>query len=345
MQIAMSLRSGFPNPPSSPELALRVPWCMGSGEFREELYSRADEVLDVADGFVHRLLLGLVHVEREDLFNTIGAQNAGDADEEALATVLGGDVVFLLAEGGGSDDAFLVADDGFDHFDGAGAGGVPGAGAHKLDDLAATDLGAIDAGLDLFGGEEVGDGDAVDAGEAGEGDHVVAVAAEEEALDVFDADAEFHGEEGFVASDIEGTGLTEDAVGGEAGDLPHHVDHGVEGVADDDDDGVGGVLLDVLGDALDDAGVDADEVIAALAGLTGHTGGDDDDIGIFDIAVIEGAGELGIELFDGAAAGQVEGFALGHVEFGLVFDRDIQEDDIAQFLHGDGAGAFASDVS
>jgi hypothetical protein len=47
---------------------------------------------------------------------------------------------------------------------------------------------------------------------------------------------------------------------------PHH--H-VEGVRDDDGERVGAVLLRVLGDVLDDREVDADEVVAALAGLAG----------------------------------------------------------------------------
>jgi hypothetical protein len=51
--------------------------------------------------------------------------------------------------GGGGDDALLVLDDRLDHLDGAAGRGVVGAGAHELDDLAAADLGALDAGGDL----------------------------------------------------------------------------------------------------------------------------------------------------------------------------------------------------
>ncbi len=95
------------------------------------------------------------------------------------------------------------------------------------------------------------------------------MSAEEEGVDVLDAESGFHGDECFESGDVEAAGLTQDAAGGEAGDFPGGVDHGVEGVGDDDDDGIGSVLFDVLGDVLDDFDVGFDEVVAGHAGFAG----------------------------------------------------------------------------
>ena len=66
-------------------------------------------------------------------------------------------------------------------------------------------------------------------------------------------------------------------------------DHGVERVGDDDDEGVGRVLLDALADLLDDLGVDAEQIVAAHAGLARHARGDDDDVGAGDVLVVDRA--------------------------------------------------------
>jgi hypothetical protein len=118
----------------------------------------------------------------------------------------------------------------------------------------------------------------VHAGEAGQGDHVVAVPAQEQGLDVLDRAADLPRDEGAEAGDIERAGLAHDAVGREAGRLPRGVDHRVERVGDDDHDRVGRVLLDLLAHALDDLDVGLDQVVAAHAGLAGQARGDDDDV-------------------------------------------------------------------
>ena len=56
-----------------------------------------------------------------------------------------------------------------------------------------------------------------------------------------------------------------------------------------DDEGVGGVLLDAGADLLHDLEVDADQVVAAHAGLARHAGGDDADVGALDVGIGVGA--------------------------------------------------------
>src|SRR5690606_23857572 len=81
------------------------------------------------------------------------------------------------------------------------------------------------------------------------------------------------------------------------------------------------------------------------AGLAGEARGDDDHVGVGGVGVVEGAGDLRFELLYRAAAGQVEGLALWYVQLGLVLVGNVHKDDIAELLHGDGAGALTADVA
>ena len=55
-------------------------------------------------------------------------------------------------------------------------------------------------------------------------------------------------------------------------------DGAVDGVADDEDVGFGAEVGDALDQALDDAGVDLEEVVAGHAGFPGDTSRDEDDV-------------------------------------------------------------------
>ncbi|CAE7441237.1 dapC, partial [Symbiodinium necroappetens] len=109
----------------------------------------------------------------------------------------------------------------------------------------------------------------------------------------------------------------------------------------DDDHRVRGVLLDLLGDALDDLDVGLDEVVAAHPGLAGESGGDDDDVRALDVLVVARALDRGVESLDRRAAGEVDRLALGDA----LFVRDVQEDDIAQLLGGGPHGAGGPDIA
>ena len=104
------------------------------------------------------------------------------------------------------------------------------------------------------------------------------MAAEYESGDVLDGNVELIGQEMAETGGIENPGHAHHLVVGQAAFLAHDPDHGVEGVGDDDDEGLGAVFLDAPGDRGDDPGIDADQIIAAHARLAGHTGGDDDHV-------------------------------------------------------------------
>ena len=77
--------------------------------------------------------------------------------------------------------------------------------------------------------------------------------------------------------------------GGKPDGLAQCPNHRVERVGDADHEGLGGVLLDALADRLHHLGVDADEVVAAHAGLARDASGDDDNIRAFDVGIPFGA--------------------------------------------------------
>jgi hypothetical protein len=140
--------------------------------------------------------------------------------------------------------------------------------------------------------------------------HVVTVAPEHERLHARHRDAELPGEEFPVARRIQDAGHADDLVLREPGHLLHQGDHGVERVRDDDDERLRRVLLERLGDRLDDLGVDADEVVAAHARLAGDAGGHDADIGTAQVGVVVAALDLDVEALDGPGGRQVERLAL-----------------------------------
>jgi len=70
------------------------------------------------------------------------------------------------------------------------------------------------------------------------------------------------------------------------------------GLVDADDEGVGGVFLDAGADLLHHLEIDAQEIVAAHAGLARHAGGDDADLGAVERLVGVGAGEMCVEPVD-----------------------------------------------
>ena len=66
---------------------------------------------------------------------------------------------------------------------------------------------------------------------------------------------------------VEHTGLADDPLGRETGDLLHMVGHQIEWIGDHDDHSIGGVLFDACSHLGDDVGVLANEVLSRHAGL------------------------------------------------------------------------------
>ncbi len=113
----------------------------------------------------------------------------------------------------------------------------------------------------------------------------------------------------------------------QAAGLLQHPDHRIQRVGDADDECVGGILLDALADLAHHLDVDAQQVVAAHAGLAGNTGSHDDHVGTGDIGVVGGAGHGGIEPLDGRTLGQIKALARAQSV------NNVKDDDVAQFLH------------
>ena len=112
----------------------------------------------------------------------------------------------------------------------------------------------------------------------------------------------------------------------QAGKLLQRPHHRVERIGDADDEGVGRVRLEAGADGFHHLEIDAEQVVAAHAGLPRHAGGDDDDVGAGDGRVVARPDELGVEALDRAGLGKIERLALRHAV------DDVEEDDVAEFL-------------
>ena len=98
----------------------------------------------------------------------------------------------------------------------------------------------------------------------------------------------------------------------------------------------GRVFLDAGADLLHHLEVDAEQVVAAHAGLARHAGRDDADIGALDRRIVVDAGQARVEAVDRGGLRDVEGLALRDA-FG-----DIEQDDVAEFLQPDQMGERAA---
>ena len=86
--------------------------------------------------------------------------------------------------------------------------------------------------------------------------------------------------------------------------------------------------LDAGADRVHHLQVDAEQVVAAHAGLPRHAGGDDDHVRAGDVGVGTRPRQLRVEALDRPGFGDVERLALRNAV------DDVEEDDVAQFLHG-----------
>ena len=101
----------------------------------------------------------------------------------------------------------------------------------------------------------------------------------------------------------------------------------------------GRVFLDAGADLLHHLEVDAEQIVAAHAGLARHAGGDDAHRRALDRLVGIGAGEAGVEAFDRRGLGEVERLALRNAL------HDVEQDDVAQLLEADQMRQRAADLA
>ncbi len=140
------------------------------------------------------------------------------------------------------------------------------------------------------------------------------------------------GDEGAHARAVEDAGHAEDAVLGQARDLVGHLAHGVERVADHDQDRVRRLRERLLRALLDDLVVGVQEVVAAHPRLAGDAGGDHHHVGARGVLVVVRADHPGVGALDGGGLHDVEALALGNPL------EDVDEDDVGQLPVGQALG-------
>ena len=192
--------------------------------------------------------------EGEDLLDTLGAElDVGGKVLDTLAGVQGG------LDKGGLDDAGLAVEGADQRVGEASTSEAHGEGGRAgtslgLDDLVTTELDALDESLVLLALDVLAEGGLREEGDDGD----TGVATDDGDLDVLrvgllDLGKEARGTDDVEGGDTEETLLVKDTVLLE--DLGEDGDGRVDGVGNDEDVGLGGVLGDGLGEVADDRGV------------------------------------------------------------------------------------------
>jgi len=99
------------------------------------------------------------------------------------------------------------------------------------------------------------------------------------------------------------------------------------------------MLLDRGADLAHDLGVDAEQVVAAHAGLARDAGGDDDDVGAGDRRVVGAAVDRGVEILDRRGLRDIERLALRHAV------DHVEQHDVAELLQADQQRQRAADIA
>ena len=165
--------------------------------------------------------------------------------------------------------------------------------------------------------------------------HRVAVAAEHERVDVLDRDVQLHRDERAHARRIEHAGHADDALARELAQPVDRLAHRVERVGDRHDDAVRRVLDDLLGDRLHDLVVDVCSRSSRL--MPGLRGTPDVMTTTSESAVCFQPSSVAA-VADDARVRPVDRARLEHVErdAGRLLIGDVDDDDVGQFLVGDG---------
>ena len=125
-------------------------------------------------------------------------------------------------------------------------------------------------------------------------------------------------EQGAKTGGVEHGAAAENPVFGEAGQFEGNRSHHVHRVGSNDDNGVGRVFGQLRNDVFKNSDVGCQQVVAGFAGFLVGAGGDDDDVGVAEIAVSPGLNFVGIGKRGGVR--DVFGFGLG--PFGVLVNQN-----------------------
>ena len=165
------------------------------------------------------------------------------------------------------------------------------------------------------------------------------MAAERHRAHVLHRHVEFVGEEIAEARRVEHARHADHHVLRQAAALLQRPHHGVERIGDADDERVRRVFLDAGADLIHHLEIDAEQVVAAHAGLARHAGGDDAHVGAFDALIGVGAAIFGVEAFDRRGLRDVERLALRDAL------HDVEHHDIAELFQADEVSERAADLA
>ena len=165
--------------------------------------------------------------------------------------------------------------------------------------------------------------------------------AQQERTDVLHRATKLHGKEGAESCHVKSAGLTQDAVRGEARDLPRCVDHRVKRITHHNQHCVGGVLRYLSGDVLHDLDVHLNQIISTHSRLAWHAGGDDHHVGISGVCVVRCSLDVGVKSLKRTALRQIQGLALRNANA----VRNVNQHDVAKLLRCSPVGASCSNVS
>src|SRR5882672_3864998 len=242
-------------------------------QVRRDLLAGIDQTLHGADRLVEGFAVLAGQFDLDNTLDTLRSDDNGDADIHVLHAI------FAVEIGRAGHHALLVLKVALGHRDRGRRRRIERrTGFQQVDDLGAAIAGAVDDLVDprLRGPAHLDEIRQRNAGHRGisyQRHHGVAVAAEHEGGDVLDRDVEFVGEEIAEARGIQHARHAHHLLVRHARGLLQRPYHGVERIGDADHEGVGRVFLDAGADLLHHLEIDAQEIVAAHAGLARHPGG------------------------------------------------------------------------
>lgn len=254
--------------------------CLGRG--LDKVDTLGNVLLQVGQTSVEELLLfGRNGTDGVNLFNTSGSElDVAGKVLDTLVLVQG-----ALDKRGANDTLFTVQtpndrvgkeSTGIGHGEGGGTGTSLG-----LDDLVTTELNPVDESLVSLTLDTLGDAGLGEKGNDGN----TRVTSDDGDVGVLGLRSLDLGQKGGRPDNVEG-GDTKQPLGVKdtllLQDLGEDGDGRVDGVGDDQDTSVGGVLGGGLGEVTDNGSVGVEEVITGHTRLPGDTSGDDDNLGTLE---------------------------------------------------------------
>ncbi len=214
-------------------------------------------------------------MERNNLLNTIFTQFDRHTDKQT------GNAVFTFQISGAGKNFLFVFQDGFRHFDCRRSRRVVGAACfQESDNFRAAASCPCGQSINTFRCHQLCDRNTRHGGKARQRYHRIPVAAQHERMNIFHRNIQFHGNKSAEPCGIQNTGHTDDTLFRETAFLHRHMTHGIKGVTDNDQNGIGRIFGNLPCHVFHNATVGGQKVITAHARFAGNSRRNNDDIGM-----------------------------------------------------------------